>query len=252
MSTNSLFSRQDQTLTKIGSYLHYSSDRTPKQFCPWKLHIFLDYRDEYEINIGYNVILKSLINSEVMFKIVDKKAIQNIIGTKQEGKFFTIYPKSINQMMSLAVALDLALFHYIEDGILQYKDTHIVGDKRLELLSNRIFYRYELDSSEFEDKLFSTYDKCEEPLLSFRTYLEHYESNRGSSRLSYLAEDMDESSDPFHSVDLDELYHLIVLSRKHHIGETLKDEEIAFINDPDNLLNSIISGNFTLGDKLSD
>lgn len=238
-SLSCMFTRKDQSFVRAGFYQVYSSDQIPTTLYPWKIHVFGDYRDDSELDFLYEVLVRSLIDSEISFKVVNRNMIQYLIGTNQEGKFLTIYPSSKEQFKELLVSLDQSLFHLIEDNQLQWKDCEVVGDKEFDCLSGRLFYRYEMNSGKFKDNLFFT-DKTPEQgnTLPFREYLENYESNRGQG--CYLAEDMTEEDDPLYGIDLEELQYHMVLNKRAQNGEPLNAQETSDYFNSSSILNQLI------------
>lgn len=229
MLFNTFLSRNDQKFTENGIYSQYSSNLTPTEITPWKLHIFIDYRDEDEVEVAYNALMQYLIDWELQFKVIRKTHISRMRGHIQEGKFFTIYPSSISSMKSLAIQLDKLIFELIEDGMIQWKDCNITGDKKLDLLSGRVFYRYDLSTGEHKEKV-AYLDKrlTDENGLSLADYNNLYEANRGDD--FYLARDMSEEDDPFFNEDLELIQYGIVLDQKLQQGEPLNAEESHYLS----------------------
>jgi hypothetical protein len=148
--------------------------------CAWKMHLFSiedgDWQKMCQAVIPY---LKEHNISWKTYNIANDASSLN--GTKQQGKAFTIYPRSPEDMAQIAKDLD----YIIRLNNLQTQNSFIDGDRQMGS-TGRLFYRYELKSGKFANEIF---DKNTSEGKARANSL--YEANRGF----YLASDMTPADD---------------------------------------------------------
>lgn len=146
------------------------------EHCPWKMHI--DARTAAEWQKVASVALPYLEERGVLFKTIrSTETLKKLAGTKQEGKAFTIYPKSQAEFKMIASELEAIL----KNNKLSTTAKNISGDRQLGS-TGRLHYRYEWTSKNLEGQKYQS---------SF------YDANRGDS--NYLAGDMTPADDPFYN-----------------------------------------------------
>ncbi len=154
-----------------------------KSLChsPWKIHIYAENETEWQKLM--DTVGAYLIDSGTEFKTIGRTHQLNEQKELQKGKTFTIYPSSNEDFAILAHDID----YIIRKNHLKTENSNIIGDRKLGK-TGRIFYRFELRSKSYKDKILRIRSTSD-----YNTYCAAYDGNRGEGK--YLADDMTEEDD---------------------------------------------------------
>ena len=156
--------------------------------CAWKMHLYAN--NDMDLHNILNAVGPYLDDNDISWKTaIDTNALLSLKGSKQEGKAFTIYPKSNREFEKIARDVD----YIIKRNHLETKKSSIIGDNQLGK-TGRIFYRYEFKTGNAKNVVLD-FEKEKECQL----YDVLYDYNRGPGK--YLASDMTIEDDPWNNFD---------------------------------------------------
>ena len=192
---HSTFLRRSKVLTPItmmgftplDDFWHSPNPNTKdEEKSAWKMHIYADSEADWQKLV--DTVGKYLNDTNVKWKTLGLGTVEKLNINEQKGKAFTVYPASNDEFAQLAHDID----YIIKNNNLTTSQTEIAGDRQLGD-SGRIFYRYEYRSGKDKDLILDM-NKTEDS----KRYKVIYEPNRGTGKLSHLAQDMKISDDPWY------------------------------------------------------
>lgn len=188
LSRPDLFSNPKPPIKRFATWNEFSGNGS-NQHIAWKMHIFSNTSNDWQTLA--ETIIPYLKDKGINFKTFNIGCTPESLKDKQNGKAFTIYPSSIEEMAQVARDLD----YIIRKNKLEKKDSNIIGDAKLGD-SGRLFYRYEYRSKNFKDEVVNV----SENYNYYRYQL--YEKNRGNGPNAHLAQDMTVEDDIWKDFDL--------------------------------------------------
>ncbi len=154
----------------------------------WKMHLYSVSEEDWRKMC--DVIIPYLKEHDIEWKTFNPNYDAHCLnGGRQQGKAFTIYPKSNENMAQIAKDLD----YIIRNNKLETSGSHIIGDAQMGS-TGRLFYRYEFNSKKYQDDILDLSDPND-----FAKYDQRYDLNRGEGR--HLANDMTLEDDIWRDFD---------------------------------------------------
>lgn len=169
--------RYGMPVHNCSSWAQFLSKNT--ECIPWKMHIFS--ADSADWRKMCTMIAPYLKDNNINWKTFGILAAPEELTDNQRGKAFTIYPRSIEEMEQVAKDID----YIIRANNMTIDNSDISGDRKMGS-TGRLFYRYELKSGKYKDRVFDT-----NSYEDYKCYDKAYRPANGN----YLADDMTEDDD---------------------------------------------------------